>query len=166
MRKPILPVRTLDDMLIRDEGWENKAYPDPLSPAGQARAAGKNDLGLDGAPWTIGVGHTGPEVHQGLEWSDQLVQAQFNIDIRHADLTLRQYLPWTSSLDPIRRAALMNMCFNMGIKRLMGFKKMLAALDVSDWNTAAREGLDSKWAKQVGARAIRVTTQFRDGVWQ
>lgn len=165
MRKPILPVRTLDDQLIRDEGWRNKAYPDPLSPAGLARAAGKNDLGLDGAPWTIGVGHTGPEIYQSLEWTDQQVQSAFNADILRAKRELERAFPWIIQLDPTRRGALENMCFNLGVKRLSKFKKMFAALEFLDYETAAHEALDSLWASQVGERAKRLANQLRDGIW-
>ncbi len=150
MRKPILPVRTLDDQLIRDEGWENKAYPDPLT--------------FDD-PWTIGVGHTGPEVHQGLEWDDIQVQVAFNEDILRHNRELVRKIPWCVELDHIRFCALLNMAFNMGIPKLSKFKKLLAALNAQDWPKAYSEALDSKWATQVGPRAQRLAKQFRDGIW-
>jgi lysozyme len=55
------------------------------------------------------------------------------------------------------------MCFNLGIARLRGFKKMLAAMQAGDVETAAKEMLDSTWAKQVGARAHRLAAQWRAG---
>ena len=51
---------------------------------------------------------------------------------------------------------LVNMLFNMGRPRLTKFKKMNAAVEAGDWKTAAVEGRDSRWYKQVGARAERL----------
>ena len=51
---------------------------------------------------------------------------------------------------------LVNMMFNMGRGRLGGFKKFIAAINESDWNKASIEMIDSRWATQVGNRAIRL----------
>ena len=51
------------------EGCRLCAYPDPAS---------------GGAPWTIGYGHTGPEVHQGLAISQQQAEAWLAEDIATA----------------------------------------------------------------------------------
>jgi lysozyme len=59
---------------------------------------------------------------------------------------------------------LVNMAFNLGPTRLKGFKKFIAAFDAKDWDGAVIEMLDSKWAKQVGARAIRLAKMVRTGV--
>ncbi len=59
--------------------------------------------------------------------------------------------------------ALINMCFNMGITRLLGFTKMIAALKEKNYTKAALEALDSKWAKQVGDRAKQVALMMREG---
>ena len=75
-------------------------------------------------------------------------------------------LPWAQGLDEVRHAALVNMTFNLGIGRLCGFTKFIAALRASDWKTARNEMLDSQWAKQVGARAQRLAIQIETGVWQ
>ena len=53
--------------LMDREGFKNEAYPDPNT---------------KGPPWTIGVGHTGPEVHPGLRWSDEQVMAALRADVR------------------------------------------------------------------------------------
>jgi lysozyme len=55
---------------------------------------------------------------------------------------------------------LVNMLFNMGRPRLSQFKKMNAALVDGDWSTAAVEGRDSRWHKQVGNRAERLMTRL------
>ena len=54
-------------LLMLREGKRNTAY--------------KDTKGI----WTIGVGHTGPEVVEGLVWSDQQVMDQLAIDIGKAE---------------------------------------------------------------------------------
>ncbi len=61
---------------------------------------------------------------------------------------------------PVIRA-MANMAYNLGVPRLMGFKRMWAALEASDYETAAAEALDSQWARQVGARAGRIADLIR-----
>ena len=51
---------------------------------------------------------------------------------------------------------LVNMMFNMGRGRLGGFKKFIGAINESDWEKASIEMMDSRWATQVGNRAIRL----------
>jgi len=62
-----------------------------------------------------------------------------------------------------RQNVLIELCFNIGINRLLGFKKMLAALQKNDYETTATEMLDSKWAKQVGQRSATMATMMRTG---
>lgn len=61
------------------------------------------------------------------------------------------------------QAALINMCFNLGLPRLKGFKRMIAALEAKNYTLAAQEALNSKWATQVGQRAKDVSVMLREG---
>ena len=58
---------------------------------------------------------------------------------------------------------LVNMCFNLGLSRLMGFRKFLAAMEAGEWETAGVEMLDSKWARQVGPRSTRLRDLVLEG---
>ncbi len=62
---------------------------------------------------------------------------------------------------PTVQEALVNMAFNLGINGLLRFKNTLAYLDDHKWLAAADEMLDSKWADQVGNRAIEVSNMVR-----
>lgn len=55
-----------------------------------------------------------------------------------------------------RLYVLTDMIFNMGYTRVLGFKKMLEAIKKDDYKTAAKEMLDSNWARQVGNRATKL----------
>lgn len=81
-----------------------------------------------------------------------------------ADVVAR--LPVAARLDEVRRDTLFNMALNLGVGGLLKFTAMLSALDRDDYPGAAREMLDSLWARQVGPRAARLAEQMRSGVRQ
>ena len=70
------------------------------------------------------------------------------------------------SIDDVRQETLVELCFNMGPANLGKFTRMLAAIDVKDWDTAAAELLDSRYAAQVGQRAITLANQLRIGSYK
>ena len=139
-------ITNLADQLVRDEGEILHAYQD--------------EEGF----WTIGVG-TLIDARKGggitREESRYLLENRIAI----AEAQVRTKLPWTLHLDEVRRAVLENMAFNQGIEHVLGFHKMLAAMQAGDWKTAAAEGMNSLWAKEVGDRAHRLMTQLERGQW-
>ncbi len=61
------------------------------------------------------------------------------------------------------QTALINMNFNLGINKLLSFKRMIAALTTKNYTLAAQEALDSLWARQVGVRAKDIALMIRQG---
>ena len=57
---------------------------------------------------------------------------------------------------------LVNMMFNMGRTRLSKFKNFNTAILEHDWKTAAVEGRDSLWYRQVTNRAERLMTRMEN----
>jgi len=84
-------------------------------------------------------------------------------DIARVTTNLETHLRYWPDLTDARQRALANMAFNLGIPRLLGFRRMLAALADGEYDTAAAEALDSRWAQQVGARADRIAAMIRTG---
>ena len=134
--------------LRRDEGLRKIAYPDPLS---------------GGNPWTIGYGHTGPEVKRGGIWTQEQCDAALLSDAQKHAEELCKAAPWVLDLDPVRQDVLFNMAFNLGIRKLLAFKNTLAMVRAGKYDEAARNMLLSAWAKQVGARAKRLSEMMRKG---
>ena len=62
---------------------------------------------------------------------------------------------------PVRRHALVSMAFNLGGPRLAGFTRLRAAVRRGDWDEAAAEALDSRWAAQTGRRATDIAAMLR-----
>jgi lysozyme len=66
-------------------------------------------------------------------------------------------------LDDIAKAVILDMAYNMGYAGIMTFKKMWIALEQKDYKEASKEMLDSKWAKQVPHRAIKLSEIMKKG---
>ncbi len=138
----------LIDELKQEEGLRLVSYWDPI-----------------GQLWTVGYGHTGPEVVQGYKLVDEAhVAAILETDVLSAAVRLEHALPWVSGLNDARTRALLQMAFQLGINGLLKFKHMLEALRTGAWDRAYIEAMDSDWARQVPARAKRVAGMLRDGV--
>lgn len=63
----------------------------------------------------------------------------------------------------VQKRVLVEMIFNMGLKGVMRFQKMLAAIEKGHFHVAAEEMLDSKWAEQCGSRVSLLAEQMREG---
>ena len=86
-------------------------------------------------------------------------------DIITAQRELERVFPIASTLSKHRYHVLINMMYNLGATKFMGFRKMRKAIEEGDFEAAAREMLDSKWSNQVGLRADRLAkTMKRENV--
>ena len=79
-------------------------------------------------------------------------------DIKEAEKYLNRQYEYYDSLSGERKAVLLDMMVNMGPTRLRQFKRMHKALDEGLYELAALEMLDSKWATQVGERALTLSS--------
>ena len=132
----------LIDQLIDHEGMELEVYEDSL-----------------GIP-TIGIGRN--LVDRGITEDEARFLCNNDIDIVERELVAE--FPIVAELDSIRQRVLIDMAFNVGVPRLTGFRKMWAAIHCGDYAEAAVEMMDSKWARQVGRRAERLSSMMELGV--
>lgn len=126
-----------------------RAYPDP----------GSNN----GEPWTIGWGHTGPEVKPGLEWTQQQADSVFVDDLRRfeRDVLSLVKVPLTQG----QFDALVSFAYNVGsdidadtIPEGLGDSTLLRKLNAGDYAGAAIEFI--KWNKNDG-KPMRGLTRRR-----
>ncbi len=139
--------------LTRDEGKRLKAYDDGT---GQPIVPGTK---LKGHP-TIGIGRA-LDVNGITE-----VEAQYLLgnDIDTA-IRLMQNFPWYESQDDVRQNVLLSMVFNMGLQSLLNFHDLIRYLADARYDLAAKAMEDSLWAREVGARAVRLANEMRTGVF-
>lgn len=104
----------------------------------------KDSLGY----WTIGVGRLIDPAKGGKLSVDECMYLLGN-DLSNSRGELSSF-PWFRQLDKVRQDMLVEMNFNVGLSNLLGFKRMIAAISINDFEAAKREFMDSLLAKQIG----------------
>jgi lysozyme len=136
--------------LVRDEGVVLHAYEDSLGFL------------------TIGVGRL-IDKRKGGGLSRAEVAMLLDNDIENKVNDLDRHLPWWNNLDDVRKRALLNVCFQIGIgdsakgTGLLGFKNTLAALKRGDYKAAAAGLRASKLYQQTPARTERRAKMIETG---
>lgn len=100
----------------------------------------------------------------GITQAEAEYLLQNDIDTKLSEV--RSRLPWFDKLNEPRKAVLLNMCFQLGIGGLMGFRNTLAKIEAGDYAGAADNMMKSKWARQTPRRAKEMATQMETGQWQ
>ena len=141
-------IEALREQLKIDEGVKYEIYKDHL-----------------GYP-TFGIGHliteNDPEHGEpdGKEISEDRVNEVFAADVAKFVSESKILFPDLDELPDVAQQVIVNMAFNMGRPRLSKFKNFIAGVNDRDWTRAAEEMMDSRWATQVGDRAIRLRNQI------
>ena len=142
-------IKQFREELKQDEGVKNEVYLDHL-----------------GLP-TCGIGHlitewdTEYNAEVGTPVAEERVNELFEKDLA---TTIDECKLIYNDFDvlPVKvQHIVANMMFNMGRPRLSRFHKMKKAIDNRDWYEAAYEMTDSKWAKQVPNRAMRLVQEMK-----
>ena len=145
-----MDIEKLREQLKIDEGCVYELYNDHLGYA------------------TFGIGHlvteSDPEHGSdiGTEVSESRVVEAFEQDVQTVLSDCAVLYPDFDELPEETQQVIANMMFNLGRPRLSAFKGMKAGVDARDWNEAADQMVDSRWYRQVGARAERLVERMRN----
>jgi len=145
-----MDIEKLREQLKIDEGCVYELYNDHLGYA------------------TFGIGHlvteSDPEHGSdiGTEVSESRVVEAFEQDVQTVLSDCAVLYPDFDELPEEAQQVIANMMFNLGRPRLSAFKGMKAGVDARDWNEAADQMVDSRWYRQVGARAERLVERMRN----
>jgi len=139
----------LKKQLIIDKGFKTKVY--------------KDSKGLP----TVGIGHL-VLPSDNLKLGDTITKAKAealfleDIAIATIDATIIFEGVW-EKFPAIAQEVFINMLFNLGRARFLGFKRMISAAHNRDWENVAKEMADSKWAKKdVPSRAARLRAKIEE----
>ena len=130
-----MDVDKLKDQLILHEGLELKSY--------------KCSAGYI----TLGVGRNVEE----LGITEDEARYLLDNDILRVSRELDNAMPWWRDMSEVRQRIVVDMVFNLGMSRFLNFKLAINAMQEEDWEEAAAQMLDSRWARQVGTRATRLS---------
>lgn len=149
---PLAP--SLRTVLIRDEGFKEQPYKDLYG------------------NWTIGVGYFIGKNIEDLKLSRevilQMLDEKLNIHFRDACEIFGQ--DFFLQLEPARQVAIVSIIYTVGKSRFLRFKDTIYCISMKDWEGAAKNLLDSKWAHDVDPRDIpdkgrddRIAFMLREG---
>lgn len=108
---------------------------------------------------TIGYGRAIGRIGIAEDEAEMLLEH----DVQRAISDLDFACSWWMNLDDARQAALAELCFQLGLDGLLGFRRMLDAIRAGDYATAGAELLASKYAAQVPGRAHRIAKVLATG---
>lgn len=131
----------LYEQLKLHEGKKNKPYKDTVGKL------------------TIGIGRNLDD--RGI--TEEEIVFLFGTDVDLVEKELDKNLKWWRDMSEVRQRVLVDMCFNLGITKLLTFKNTLEAMRTGRYNDAASGMLNSLWAKQVKGRAVRLANMMRTG---
>ena len=128
----------------KHEGYRNKVYLDTL---------GKR---------TVGVGHLCVEDfwEDNKEYEEKFLMTILEHDLQTAIKGAERLLKDCPVLDDLAKEIIIEMVFQLGETGVSKFKNMIKALKIPDYQTAAIEMLDSKWAKQTPERAAGMSSEM------
>src|SRR5210317_769159 len=152
----------LIEKLISHEGLRLEVYQDTLgiNTVGIGRNLDDRGITQDELDWMDypTIEHV---YSDGITEADAVYLAQNDVQIVEEEL-LRAH-PCVEDLDAVRQLVLVDMAFNMGVPRLCKFKLMWNAIHEQNWEAASLEMLDSRWARQVGRRAKKLSDAMKTG---
>tara|TARA_R110000765_G_scaffold102196_1_gene190921 strand:+ start:2064 stop:2507 length:444 start_codon:yes stop_codon:yes gene_type:complete len=144
-----MDINKLREQLKIDEGVKYEVYDDHLGYK------------------TFGIGHLVKTTDEeyglpcGAPVSEKRVNSVFDKDVETYIDESKKVFGNLEDMPQEAQQVIVNMCFNMGAPRLSQFKKFIKAIHDEDWKTASVEMLDSRWAKQVGVRANRLSDRIK-----
>ena len=138
----LYPIDEVTESLRQEEGWSQTVYQ------------------CSEGHWTLGYGRN-VDPHTGIGISREEGELMLANDVRRTIEELENAFPQFGDLDQQRTAVLIELGFQLGTPTLRKFTNMLAGLWAGDNDRAADELLDSRYARQVPARARRYAERLR-----
>lgn len=137
----------LEELIKQHEGFRPYVYSDSLGYA------------------TIGYGRViDKRVNKGI--TQEEANYLLANDIAYCRKELSQFV-WYNALDDVRKDVFVELCFNLGLNKLMDFKQTIASTANKDYKGAAAHLLDSLWAKQVSrTRSENIAQRLATGSYE
>lgn len=121
--------------IVADEGYRSRPY--------------KDSRGL----WTIGFGHLIKEGENFKDLTPHKAVEMLRKDYEYASDSVENKYPWAEGEVKL---VLINMTFQMGVSGVSKFENTISHMQQGEYDKAAGEMLDSRWASQTPNRAARL----------
>lgn len=143
----------LERIVMRDEGFRDRAYLDTSSPP--VPTIGYGTTNILGRP--VQIGDTITPTH-----ARRLLRA----DLYQALVDAQALFERFDEMSAVRQEILTMMAYNLGRTRLSRFVRLRAAADELRYDLMAEEMMNSMWFFQVGERSRRLVDAMRHGEYR
>jgi lysozyme len=161
----IFPMEKFLAMIDRHEADRLDIYPDSRGIWTTGRGFNMEQVGARDVCRSCGIDYDATMALKGTRKpaiTETQSLALFNHCVNELLPVVRRLIPKFDQLSENRQLAIMDVAW-AGIGTLEGFHQMLAAIRREDWNAAAADLLNSRYAKDVGHRAIGNAEMLRTG---
>lgn len=149
-------ISDLMETIKRHEGVKHSIYLDP-SKKNYCIGAGFNLNRSNSKQLIESVGGNYDLIMRGKQKiNNKQVDQLLKMDIERSISDAKKFIPNYNNLHTDAKFVLVNMAYNMGINKLMGFKNLKTALLNYDYELASREMVNSRWMNQVGNRGVEL----------
>lgn len=143
---PEIDISAVLESLEKEEGFRSHVYQDSKG------------------YWTIGIGRLVDSRRPSRGLTREEARYLLKNDVNDLMAALDRRIAWWREMTSNRQRAILEMAFQLGPDGLLRFKKMIRALEIGNYERAALEALDSRWAeKETPARAQRMAALIREG---
>lgn len=147
-------IQNVIEQLKKDEGFRARPY-------------------WDKKQWTYGYGCAAPGPKCSITQPEATALLEKRVDQALGEF-LHLFAGQTHKLNDVRQEAFVNMVFNMGpgnpkrpsnggVASFVNTLRLMFAFDEPDWKKVADNLRQSKWYRQVGARAVRICMEIESG---
>ena len=144
-------MRDIFQEMINDEGMVLDPYCDKCGKKWPCQCETPGNM-------TIGIGH-----NLSMPITQSAAMMILEDDLARCVSELYKVVPSIGKLNHVRENVLINMLFHLGLSKFLGFKKMLTAIENSDFEEVALQILDSKAARQFKTRFERHAHRMSTG---
>ncbi|MDR0665880.1 MAG: glycoside hydrolase family protein [Campylobacteraceae bacterium] len=149
----MIEIYTLEiPQLKQDEGFRAEAYQDSLGYLTQGYGT-KLPLSQ----------YEASRVKNPKKWTEKEAEELLEYRLRASSRAIANKKPFMEKLSSQRQRVIFNMAYQLGVIKLLLFKKFWTALEERDFAKAADEMKDSRWYMQTPKRANRLINRMLEG---
>ena|ERR1700679_819760 len=142
----------MDQLITGHEGLRLHVYTDTTGNLTIGYGWNLNDADSEDICNTFGL-NLGPLIYGTENLTEAQALEVFNYQLNLVIQQARSVFPMFDNMPDAVQAVICDQIFNMGLPKFLGFVNEIADLKAGNYTQAAKDALDSEWAKQVPERA-------------
>lgn len=139
-----------EQLIALNEGFRAQAYDD------------KTGLRVNAPVGTLTIGH-GLNLKEGITVQESMTIMRNRMC--QAECAILVAFPWFKGLTPIRKIAIIDICYNIGVADFKTFTTFIGKMEDGLYAAAADDLEHTLWDSETGERAVRDDYMIRNDMW-